>query len=70
MHQVMNVKLYSQTIQQVKECKYLGIMMNSTNTDKAHMEYIGKKIKKFAQFIKFKLSKNRATPYLAATVIR
>ena len=45
MHQVMNVKLYSQTIQQVKECKYLGIMMNSTNTDKAHMEYIGKKIK-------------------------
>ena len=69
MHQVMNVKLYSQTIQQVKECKYLGIIMNITNTVKAHRVH-RQEDKKFAQFIKFKLSKNRATPYLAATVIR
>ena len=44
--------------------------MNSMNTDKAHLEYIAKKIKKFTQFIKYKLSKNKATPYLAATIIR
>lgn len=45
-------------------------MMDSKNSDRAHLEYIGKKIKKYAQFIKFKLSKNKATPFLAATVIR
>lgn len=41
----MNIKLYSQKIDQVRECKYLGIMMNSTNTDNAHLEYIAKKSK-------------------------
>ena len=45
-------------------------MMDDKNSDRAHLEYIANKIKKYAQFIKYKLSKKKATPFLAATVIK